>query len=89
MSFKVGDKVMVVWACCARSREDIGSIGEVVSAPFFMTTAFCGCCWNARQGHHVTIKIEGDEGDVPVAWLTKLPPDTESQTLDELTEAEA
>lgn len=73
---KVGDPVMLVWACCASGRKFIGWTGKVEAITD--ARSICGVCRNVYQGRHGWITIE-QHGCVPMPWLKKLDPDAEQE----------
>jgi hypothetical protein len=77
---KAGDFVMLVWACCAKGREHIGWTGTVESTVDLPRVLGC-YCRHITHGPHAWITI-GRRGVVPVSWLKKLDPTTESTEVD-------
>lgn len=69
---KPGDKVMLVWACCAFGRRHIGWIGLLEGVENWYS--FCPACRHIHNGSHGVITIDV-RGVVPLSWLRKMPDD--------------
>lgn len=88
---KAGDRVMLVFACCADGRRHIGWVGEVEAVANVPDKASRCVCDYSTGGPHAAVTIVG-RGWIPFAWLRKLPPDAElidedeDQTLPEVFE---
>lgn len=74
----VGDKVMLVWACCPQARRYIGWTGIVEAIEPIVVNCPCCFCTHTSNGAHATVTIVS-RGYVPIAWLTKIDPDIEAE----------
>lgn len=72
----VGDKVMLVWGCCAIRRQQIGRV-DIVKG-FLQASGFCKSC--GQEINRVTFARFSDQrpyDGFPLAWLKKIPPEGE------------
>jgi len=75
---KAGDRVMLVWGCCAVVRRSIGSQYTVfcIYTPQRDRILVTDCgCYIAQQQMAVHLPEPG--AGVPLSWLRKMPPDAE------------
>lgn len=72
----VGDKVMLVWGCCAQHRSHIGLVATVALI-FTNIEGRCASC--NRIASSTLAHLEGMPAyhGFPLAWLKKMPPDGE------------
>lgn len=75
-SIKLGDRVMLVWACCATARRrHIGWTGVVEHTAVNALTN-CSYCDGITWGPTRCIEL----GDAQLSWLIKLPPEDRSKS---------
>lgn len=73
----VGDKVMLVWACCPVQRQNIGFV-SVVRLIVSDVEGTCPGCDSTFDATTVAVLDGLDPGSgFPVSWLKKMPPDGE------------
>lgn len=83
----VGDRVMLVWGCCSGIRREIGWTGTV--SGIIEMRGICAHCHHRIPGPHAAFdECEANSG-IPLAWLRKLPPDSERLDQREPSEATA
>ena len=74
MSIDVGDTVMLIDACCDRTRGSIGWIGRVEQMAVVLSPRACDFCeFASTDSWQAGITIE-QFGYVPVRWLKKIEP---------------
>lgn len=69
----VGDKVMVVWGCCAEQRKHIGVIASVRQL-FPNKTGVCHRCGLEVTTTYAALHDQEYWCGWPVPWLKKMPP---------------
>lgn len=71
----VGDKVMLVWGCCAQHRAHIGLVATV-AAIFTSVEGRCASC-NRLDSSSAFAHLEGMPPycGFPLSWLKKMPTD--------------
>lgn len=78
---KTGDRVTLVWACCAQGRRYIGWTGQV-EAIDHKIGYLCECGYKSLSTM-AWITISGGRGVVPVAWLSKRGPAVTAEQTEE------
>lgn len=71
----VGDKVMVVWGCCAEQRRSIGAIA-VVRAMMPTEEGRCEVCGLTITTAYAVLDDQALGCGWPIGWLKKMPPET-------------
>lgn len=80
MNFQVGDRVMVVWGCCAKNRRKYFGTCFTIAA-LKKADSWCPPCGVIEPNCAVALTGEktrtGHPIGLPVSWLIKMPPDEE------------
>lgn len=82
-TIRVGDRVMLVYACCEPGIRCIGQTGDVFELRVLPTMNIIGCCGMRIESQTwAAVVMEGKPGTVPVAWLKKLPAESEPERIE-------
>lgn len=74
---KAGDRVMIVWGCCARAREFIGYVTTSDHVHPVPLATLCKFCTGESTLPSAFFNESPERGYYPTAWLRKMPPDAE------------
>lgn len=88
-SIQVGDQAMLVFGCCADTRQHIGAVAVVEklentrihSDSEIDIYGICSSCGNKSHGVHAFISFAPDHYYIPVSWIKKMPPPAEIQKM--------
>lgn len=70
----VGDKVMLVWGCCAQHRQRIGHVATVAEI-FTNVEGRCQSCNKHLDATFARLDDQPPYRGFPVSWLKKMPSD--------------